>query len=218
LKVQINSTLNFDIKFNIEFDVKIHDFDASTDYVSLSLGNDDQSGILPEDTTGVGALFYANGTFQFYNGTSLLHSEAAAFPAAQECHVLITTSPDEFDEGEPAYCSVFVNGTPMVNNGTFNKYAYTRTFGFVKNYISLFNYNSVGTSSSLIDNLNISRAPTNVVTVHPWTGDIDSLIDAAEEYTHLVNISGDDVTINSHTFIGTGILTKPGISGLIFSY
>jgi len=199
-------------KFNIEFDVKIHDFDASTDYVSLSLGNDDQSGILPEDTTGVGALFYANGTFQFYNGTSLLHSEAAAFPAAQECHVLITTSTDEFDEGEPAYCSVFVNGTPMVNNGTFNKYAYTRTFGFVKNYISLFNYNSVGTSSSLIDNLNISRAPTNVVTVHPWTGDIDSLIDAADEYTHLVNISGDDVTINSHTFIGTGILTNQGFN------
>jgi len=199
-------------KFNIEFDAKIHDFDASTDWLSLSLGSDNQSSILPENNTGLGAVFLADGTFQFYDGTLMLRSVADAFPSNDKCHVFITTSTDEFDEGEPAYCSVFVNGIPMVNNGAFSKYAYTHNFGFVKNYVTIYNYNEVGTSSSLIDNLNISRAPTNVVSVHPWTGDLDSLIDSSKQYTHLVNISGDDATINTHTFIGTGILTNQGFN------
>ncbi len=197
-------------KFNIEFDVKLHNFDASTDWLSLSLGNDNQSSILPENNAGLGALFLADGTFQFFDGVTLLHSEANAIPAAQEFHVLITTSTEEFGEGEDAYCSIFVNGTPMANNDVFNKYGYTLNGGLEKNYVTMYNYNEVGTSSSLVDNLKISPAVTNVITVHPWTGDADSLIDEAKEYTHLVNLSGDDVTINTHEFIGTGILTNQG--------
>jgi len=199
-------------KFNIEFDVKLHSFDASTDWLSLSLGNDAQTSVLPEDNTGLGAVFGADGTFQFYKGTTLLHSESAVLPAAQEFHVFITTSTEDFDYGEDAYCSVFVNGTPMVNNDAFNKYGYTLVEGFVKNYVNIYNYNEVGTSSSLIDNFEISKAPINVTKIHPWTNDDDSLIDENKEYTHLVNIDGDNVTIKTHEFIGTGILTNQGFS------
>ena len=200
-------------KFNIEFDVKLHNFDGSADWLSLSLGNENQSSILPDDTTGLGALFLADGTFQFYAGTTLLHTQANAIPAAQEFHVFITTSTDEFGEGDPAYCSVFVNGTPIQNSvNVNNKYAYTLANGFAKNYVNIYNNNYIGTSPSLIDNFVISYAPTNVVTVHPWTGDADSLIDETKEYTHLVNIDGEDVTINTHTFIGTGILTNQGFN------
>jgi len=199
-------------KFNIEFDVKLHSFDASTDWLSLSLGNDAQTSILPENSTGLGAVFGADGTFQFYKGTTLQHSESAALPAAQEFHVFITTSTENFDDGEPAYCSVFVNGSPVPNSLNGNKkYGYTLVDGFVKNYVNIFNYNEVGTSSSLIDNFEISEA-TASTSVHPWTGNDDSLIDETKEYTHLVNISGDDVTINNHDFIGTGILTNLGVN------
>jgi hypothetical protein len=195
-------------KFNVEFDVKIHNLDSSADYVSLSIGNENQSSVLPEDSTGLGALFYANGTFQFYKGTQLLHSEANAFQTNDKCHVLITASADGFDEGDPAYCSVFVNGKPMINNDAFNKYSYKLLNGLIKNYVVMYNHNDVGTSASLIDNLKISCAATNVISVHPWTGDSDSLIESSKIYTHLVNISGDDVTINSQTFTGTGVLTN----------
>jgi len=199
-------------KFNIEFDVKLHNFDASTDWLSLALGKDNQSSLLPDSDSGLAAVFGADGTFKFYYGTALLHTEANAFPAGQELHVFITTSTEDFDEGEPAYCSVFVNGTPMVNNGTFKKYGHTLGDGFIKNYVTMYNYNSAGTSPSLVDNLEITPTPTNVIKVHPWTEDADSLIEPAKVYTHLVNLSGDDVAINTHTFTGTGILTNQGFN------
>ena len=199
-------------KFNIEFDVKLHNFDASTDWFSLSLGNNAQTSVLPENNTGLASLFYADGTFQFYKGPNLLHSESAALPANQEFHVFITTSTENFDDGEPAYCSVFVNGTPVPNNFSANKkYGYTLVDGFVKNYLTMFNYNETGTFSSIIDNFEISAAP-NLTKIHPWTNDGDSLIDSTKEYTHLVNISGNDVTINTHKFMGTGILTNLGVN------
>ena len=210
----ISPLMNFETvdKFNVEFDVIVHNFDTSTDWLSLSIGNANQSSLLPEDTTGLGAVFLANGTFQFYNKANLLRSQDNAFPAYDKCHVLVTTTTDEFGIGEDAYCSVFVNGVPMVNNDAFSKYSYTLNGGLDNNYITMYNYNAAGTSASLVDNLKISTAPTNVVTVHPWTDDTDSLIDPAKEYTHLVNISGDDVAINTHTFTGTGILTNQGFN------
>ncbi len=206
-----NTSFESSDKFNIEFDVELHNFDTSSDWLSLALGKDGQSSLLPDSESGLAAVFGADGTFKFYNGATLLHSEANAVPTAQELHVLVTASTDEFGEGEDAYCSVFVNGTPIPNsfNGN-NKYAYTLAGGFDNNYVTMYNYNNAGTLPSLVDNLKISHAPTNVVTVHPWTGDTDSLIDPIKEYTHLVNISGDDVTLNGHEFIGTGILTNQG--------
>jgi len=208
-----NTSFESSDKFNIEFDVKLHNFDASTDWLSLSLGKEDQSSLLPQSDSGIAASFGADGTFKFYDGTTLLHTETNSFTSSQEFHVFITTSTDEFDEGEDAYCSVYVNGTPIPNSfNSNNKYAYTLASGFVKNYVTLFNYNNAGSSSSLIDNLEISAAPTNVITVHPWTGDADSLIESSKEYSHLVNLSGDDVTINSQDFIGTGILTNMGVN------
>jgi len=157
-----------------------------------------------EKNTGLGALFYADGTFQFYDGATLLHTQSGAVPGAQEFHVFITTSTDDFDEGDPAYCSVFVNGTPLINNGAFNKYGYTLSDGFVKNYVTMYNYNGVGTSPSLVDNLKISVAPTNVISVHPWTGDADSLIDPTKEYTHSPNLTGQSFLLGQFGAIGAG--------------
>jgi len=197
--------------FNIKFDVRVHNLDESSDWFSLALGKDDQSSLLPESASGLAAAFSADRNFSFYDGTKLI-SSLPGLPSNQEFHVMITTSTEEFDEGDPVYYAVFVNGIPQPIEDAFRKYSYTMANGFMKNYVTLFNNNTMGTSSSVIDNFEISAAPTNVLTVHPWTGNTDSLIDPIKEYTHLVNISGDDVTINGHEFIGTGILTNQGFN------
>ena len=107
--------------FNIEFDLKVHNLDESTDWLSIALGKDDQSSLLPGSASGFTASFSADRKFSFYDGTKLV-SSLPGLPSNQEYHVMVTTSTLDFDDGAPAYCSVFVNGIPYPIEDGFRNY------------------------------------------------------------------------------------------------
>ncbi|RLD09538.1 MAG: hypothetical protein DRI44_08290, partial [Chlamydiae bacterium] len=202
--------------FKIEFDVNLHNFDGSAGWLSCSFGKDDNSDLWPVGDSGLAALFSANSVFQMFDGKDQV-ATYSVIPINKQLHVLITSSTLAYDEDDPVYCSVFVDGVPQViENPTVNNhhmFYFTRLQDFNKNYVSFFNFNSAGsTTPSLIDDFKITAAPTNFITVHQWTGDSDSLIDDTKTYTHLANFNGPNVDINGKTFIGTGTITNDGVN------
>ncbi len=205
-----NASFESSPNFKIEFDAEPHLFDGSGDWLSCGFGKTDNSNLSPISPSGLGAVFFTHKGFQLFEGEKLLGTSWEV-PTNGPFHVTITASTADFDNGDPAYCSVFINGKPMPIVANTTTYSYNLGDGFVKNYVTLFSSNGAGNQPSLVDNFSIKEGK-GVVTVHPWTGDNDSMIidDSDVEYTHLVNLSGDDVTINQHDFIGTGILTNQG--------
>jgi hypothetical protein len=123
---------------------------------------------------------------------------------------MICSSATDFEN--PVSLSVFVNGLPIKFLDGFNKYFYQSGSGFEDNFIAFFNYNNAGNNSSLIDNLSIKNSAAQAE-ISQWTDDASSLIEAEKEYTHLVNLNGDDLTLNGQTFIGTGTLTNNSFFG-----
>ncbi len=208
-----NNSFQASSNFKIEFDVNLHNFDGSADWLSCSFGKDDNSDLWPVSDSGLATLFAANSGFQMFDGNNQI-ATFSAIPTGKQLHILITANTLAYDEEDPVYCSVFVDGTPqIIENSVVNNnhlFYYTKLGDFNKNYVAFFNFNSAGsTTPSLIDNFKITAAPTNFITVHQWTGDGDSLIDGAKSYTHLANFNGLNVDINGKTFIGTGtILTN----------
>ena len=201
--------------YKIEFDVKLHEFDNSADWLSCSFGRDESSVFTPWGGTGISALFFENAAFTLYNDGQVVPS-FSTIPTNKQLHVLITANTLAYDEEDPVYCSVFVDGVPqIVGNPDVNDhhmFYYTRLQDFNNNYVAFFNFNSAGsTTPSLIDNFKITAAPTNYITFHQWTGDSDSLINGANTYTHLANFNGENVDINGKIFIGTGTVTNNDI-------
>jgi len=203
--------------FKIEFDIKPHNLDGSADWCSIGLGKKDQSPLSPSTASGFGNLFYANGTFQTYSGNNLV-GDVTGLPTTEPLHVVISAQSKDF-EYEPTTLAVFVNDQPMVVDSTtlpiggMTFYDYVRNDGFYEdNYITFFNNNDVSTSSTAIDNFSIAPAP-NAITAHPWTDDDDSLVNANNDYTHIINLNGDSLDINGVTFEGTGYLTNLFING-----
>jgi len=204
-------------KFKIEFELKPHNLDGSADWCSIGVGKEDQSSFSPSSDSGFGNLFYANGTFQTYSGDTLV-GDVTGLPTSEQLRVVISAQSEDFDY-EPATLAVFVNDMPMVVDSTtlpvagMTFYDYVRSGGFYdENYVTFFNNNDVSSSSSAIDNLIVMPAP-KAVTTHQWTGDADSLIDPNNDYTHKVNLNGDELTINGVTFEGTGYLTNVFANG-----
>ncbi len=193
-------------EFIIEFDAENHELDGSADWVSLCFGKNDNSDLSPISPYGAGLIFSANGNFQAYDSTTLVGS-GNGVPTAEKIHVTLVVSAEDFDNGNAQY-SAFINGTPMVISTAKNGYIYDDGDGFEENYISIFNYNSSSTNSSLIDNLKVSKAPTNEVRISRFDSDATSLIDPLKDYTHIVNLNGDPVEINGVQFEGTGHLTN----------
>ena len=192
--------------FKIEFDAEPHLFDGSGDWLSCAFGKDANAILSPISSSGLGALFFAHTGFQFYEGETLLGTSWDV-PTNGPFHVEITASTEEFNTGDPAICSVFVNGRPMViGEGDPRNFAHTLSGGFSKNYITFFS-SGAGNKPSLVDNFSIEETSA-MLTEHEWTDNASSQIDSLKEYTHLVNLNGDDVEINDHTFIGTGTLTN----------
>jgi len=194
--------------FKVEFDIKPHNLDGSADWCSISLGKEDQDSLSPSSDSGFGNLFYANGTFQTYSGNTLI-GDVTGLPVGESLHVVISAKSKDF-EYEPTTLAVFVNDLPMVVDSTtlpvvgMTFYDYVRNDGFFEeNFISFFNNNENSSSSTTIDNF-IVKPAEDVVTAYHWTGDADSFIDADYDYTHKINIDGDDLTINGVTFEGTG--------------
>ncbi|MCK5852573.1 hypothetical protein KAH27_06035, partial [bacterium] len=89
-------------------------------------------------------------------------------------------------------------------------YGYIDTGGFGNNYITMFSSNSVSTNPTVVDNIDIQET-YKTVTVTNWTSDADSFVDSSKTYTHTVNLNGDDVEINSVTFIGAGALGNTNV-------
>ena len=208
-----NASFESSPNFKIEFDAEPHLFDGSGDWLSCAFGKENNSNLSPISPSGLGAVFFTHSAFQLFEGEKLLGTSWNV-PTNEPFHVTITGSSDSIGESDPAYCSVFINGMPItILNDSISTYSHTMVSGFVKNYITLFSSNGASNQPSLVDNFSVKQAP-GVVTVHPWTDDSDSLIidDSSVKYTHLVNLSGDDVTINQHQFIGTGILTNQGFN------
>ena len=197
-------------KFKIEFDAEPHNFDNSTDWLSCSFGKFDQSSFMPDSSGGIGAIFSANGNFGLYSSKTLVGISTNVLPTSGKYHVLISSSAESFEN--PVLISVFVNGIPVKIFEGFNKYYYEKSSGFAENFLSFFNYNSAGNNSSLVDNLSIKTAAWPF-TISKWEDDTSSLIEAEKEYTHLVNLNGNDVTIEGQDFIGTGALTNDSFFG-----
>jgi len=191
--------------FKIEFSAKPHNSDNSTDWLSCSFGKSDQNSFMPDSSGGMGTVFSADGLFKLFRSSSLVAVTSNALPVSGTYRVMICSSATDFEN--PVSLSVFVNGLPIKFFDSFNKYFYQASSGFEDNYISFYNYNSVGNNASLIDNFSVkkSHAPASI---SKWTDDSTSLIEAEKEYTHLVNLNGGDVTINGQDFIGTGALTN----------
>ena len=201
--------------FNIEFDIKPHNLDESADWASISFGKETQDSFSPSSDSGIGNLFYANGTFQTYSSDSLV-GDATGLPTSEKYHVLISVGTEEFDNDEAAF-STFVNNQPMIVDSTTRAinnmptYDYVKSSGFVDNYITLYN-NGNSANQTLIDNFKISRAP-NAVTPYQWTGDGDAIFAEPEAYTLAVNLNGDDLTIDDVTFRGTGFIPNIYVNG-----
>jgi len=193
--------------FMIEFDAEPHLFDGSGDWLSCSFGKDDQSSLSPISSSGLGAVFFTHKGFQLFAGETLIGTSWNV-PTNNAFHVAITASTEGFDDSDPAICSVFINNLPMtIGEGDSRNFSYELLTGFVKNYVTLYSFNGSGSQPSLVDNFSVKETSAKL-TVHEWTDNASSQIDPVEEYTHLVNLNGDDVEINGHTFIGTGFLTN----------
>jgi hypothetical protein len=90
----------------------------------------------------------------------------------------------------------------MIQNAN---YGYIDNNGYDKNYITLFSSNSVSANPTIVDNIGVQET-YKAVTVTNWTSDADSFVDSSKSYTHAVNLNGEDIDINSVTFIGAGAL------------
>ena len=211
-----NNNFQASSNFKIEFDVNLHNLDGSVDWLSCAFGKDENSDLWPVSDSGLATLFAANSGFQMFDGENQI-ATFSAVPTNKQLHVLITANTLAYDEEDPVYCSIFVDGVPQnVGNpdvDNHHMFYYTKLGDFNKNYVTFFNFNSAGsTTPSLIDNFKITASPTNYITFHQWTGDSDSMIDETKTYTHLANFNGPDVEINTKTFIGTGIITNNDVS------
>ncbi len=206
-----NKNFNESGSFTIEFDVKPHNLDSSADWISIAFGKETKSSFSPISATGLGNLFYADGTFKTYKSSELT-GETTGLPTDKPYHVTISVGTMDF-ENESASYSTFVNNQPLIVDSEtlahfpfpMPLYAYIRGNGFSRNYITFFNNNNLSSSSSAIDNFSIISAP-KAVTIHPWTDDSDSLVSDTENFTHKVNIDGDNIILNNVEFIGTGDL------------
>jgi len=183
--------------FKIEFDVKPHNLDGSVDWFSLCFGKGTQNSLLPDSSTGAGLVFKANGEFDSYDSGTLL-TGGSTIPAADDTHVLVTATADDFDHGTVIY-TVFANGEPMIQNAG---YGYLDGGGFGGNYITMFSKNTVSANSTIVDDFSVGEG-YEAITVTTWTGDADSLVNSSKTYTHLVNLNGSDISINGVTFNGT---------------
>ena len=197
-------------EFKIEFDVVPHMLDGKAEWVSLSFGKNNQNSFSPVSAYGIGLVFFANGYLQTFDGENITAVGSSGMPTNKMFHVVINAATEDF-ENEPLYYSVFIDGNPMIVDSAKPGYSYTKAGGFSQNYITMFNNSAASTEPSLIDNLTVVKAP-QTVTVHEWTDDASSLIDADKDYTHHVNLNDDDVTINGVTFDGTN-----GMSGTNWS-
>jgi len=193
-------------EFIIEYDAEQHNLDGGTDWISLNFGKNDNSELFPIGLSGAGLVFFANGNFQAFDSTNLVGGGTGG-PVGEKIHITLVASTEDFDYSSVKYAA-FVNGIPMLANSAESGYIYNDNNGFDQNYISIFSYNNTSPNKSLIDNLKVSKAPTNEVRVNRWISDATSLIDPLKDYTHAVNFNGDPVEINGVQFEGTGF--NPG--------
>ncbi len=190
-------------EFIIEFDTEPHNLDGSPDWVSLCFGKNDNSDLFPISLSGAGLVFFENGNFQSFDSTNLVGS-ASGVPVGEKLHITLVASTEDFSYSSVKYAA-FANGIPLRISTNNSMYIYEDSGGFDKNYISVFSYNSTSPNSSLIDNLKISKAPTNEIRVSRWINDATSLVDANNNYTHAVNLNGDPISdFNGVAFEGTG--------------
>ena len=190
-------------EYIIEFDAESHNYDGSSDWVSLCFGKYDNSDLFPISFSGAGLVFFANGQFSAFNSTSLIAS-AVGVPTGEKIHVTLVASTEDFDYS-PVQYAAFVNGIPMLISTNNSNFIYEDYGGFSENFISIFSFNSTSPNSSLIDNLKVSKAMTNEVRVSRWINDATSLIDDQKDYTHAVNLNGDPISdFNGVDFEGTG--------------
>ncbi len=202
-----NASFESSLNFKIEFDAVPHLFDGSGDWISCGFGKTDNSSLSPISPSGLAAVFFTHTGFQLFDGEKLLGTSWEV-PTNGPFHVTITGSSVSFSEYDPAYCSVFVNDRPMViGEGDPRSFLHILSDGFMKNYVTLFSNNGAENNPSTIDNFTIKETSAKL-TVHPWNDNASSQIDSSKNYSHLVNLNGDDVIINDKTFIGTGVLTN----------
>ena len=193
--------------FNIEFDVKPDMLAGEADWASISFGKSSQDDFFPVSSSGLANIFYSHGWMHTYSGENMV-GNTFGIPIAEELHVMITVGTEDF-ESEPVSISTYINDQPVIVDTTTLEnlgmplYAYIKSGGFYENYVTLYNNGDVATQPSLFDNLSIYPAP-DCVNAYQWTGDADSLVNSSKTYTHKINLNGDDVTINSVTFNGTG--------------
>ena len=195
--------------FKIEMNAQIHELDGTDGWLSLSFGKTNQGAMFPVSSMGGGLVFKGNGEFQAFDGVNTISAYPNGYLGTLPVYIVATIGTEDFDEGDPAAFSAFVNGIPMPvyvpNAGLLsNSYAYTIAYGLDANYISTYSFNGTGTNSSIIDNFIISESP-NVITSYQWSGNSDVHVDPGALYTHLINLNDDDdATFNSVTFEGSG--------------
>jgi len=194
--------------FKIEFDAELTKIEGSDDWLSISFGKTNQGVVFPVSPMGAGLIFKTDGIFQAFDGIDIIASKFS-FQENVPLHIIVTVGTDDFDEGDPAVFSAFVNGIPMPvyvpNSGlASNSYSYTIVNGLDNNYISMYNFNGSGANPALIDNFVISESP-NVITSYQWSSDADVPVDSLNDYTHLINLNDDDnATFNGVTFEASG--------------
>ena len=197
---------NFKIEVNIE---------PSPDGTAICFGKSTQNAT-PKSVGGMGIVFYGNGSgrYDVYDSDALL-AVITNSAATGVMNVSISV-------GSDAKIDMFVNGTPLplekywltftnadpnwawAEVGWRYRYIHEKGSEFSKNFISFYNLGGVG----IINNFSIQNSDTNA-TLYSWTQDSDSRINAANNYTHNINLcSDDDVTINTVLFSGAGKTTN----------
>ncbi len=201
----INESFNKALNFKIELEAEPHKLDDTADGFALCFGKSTQSSFAPDSSSGAGLVFLANGEFYSFDGETFL-TGGSVIPIDKKMDVTVSASVIDF-EYETAVYTVFANEIPMIQDAN---YGYIDTGGFGNNYITMFSSNGVSANPTIVDNIGIQET-YKAVTVTNWTSDADSFVDSSKTYTHAVNLNGEDIDINSVTFIGAGALGSTNV-------
>ncbi len=184
-----------------------HDFEIELEFSHQTLNSNTWFGICfgkdlpmwePWKPSGMSVIFRDNGVYTFFDDNDEIGN--ANYPMAYPVKVRICVS--QFDYGDNALVSMFLNDVPMIIDTSINSYVYSHKNGFTNNFITCMSYTA---GDVLLDNLKISVLKDSGPIISPWTSDADSGITNTKIYTHAVNFTTPyDVNINGVNFTGVG--------------
>ena len=199
-----NQSALFSVNANL---TNSHNFEIELEFSHLTYNSNSWFGICfgkeapmwePWKPSGMSVIFRDNGVYTFFDDNIVIGDSDYSMTDPVKVKICVS----QFEYGEDAFVSVYLNNEPLIIDTSMNSYVFSHKGGFTNNYITFMSYTG---GEVLVDDIKISVLKNSGPIISPWWSDIDSGITNTKIYTHAVNFTTPyDLNINGVDFIGVG--------------